>query len=73
MCPLSAYHFIISLEILANKVRNDKNIKGIKNYNKEIKINLLADDITLLLLDVESDKCTINLLKLFPPVLWPEY
>ncbi len=26
-CPLSAYLFITALETLANKIRNDKNIK----------------------------------------------
>ncbi len=64
-CPMSAYLFIISLEILANKVRNDKNIKGTKFDNKEIKIILLADYITLLLHDLKSVKCSISLLKLF--------
>ncbi len=44
-CPLSAYLFIITLEILANKIRNDTNIKGIQTDNKEIKISLLEDDI----------------------------
>ncbi len=60
-----AYLFIISLEILENKVRNNKNIKGIQIDNKEIKISLLADDITLLLHDLKPVKCSINLLKLF--------
>ncbi len=64
-CPMSAYLFIISLEILASKVRSDKDIKAIKIDNKEIKISLLADDITLLLHDLNSLKCSINLLKLF--------
>ncbi len=50
-CPLSAYIFIIALETLANKIRNDTNIKGIKIDNKEIKITLLADNITLIFLD----------------------
>ncbi len=40
-CPPSAYLFIIALETLANKIRNDTNIKGIKIDNKEIKISLL--------------------------------
>ncbi len=62
---MSAYLFIMSLEILANKVRNDKNMKGIKIDNKEIKISLLADDISLLLHDLELVKSSINLLKLF--------
>ncbi len=45
-CRLSAYLFILALETLAMKIRSDKNIKGIKVDNKEIKISLLADDIT---------------------------
>ncbi len=64
-CPLSAYLFITALEILANKIRNDKSIKGIKINRKEIKICLLADDITLILNDLDSVKNTIDLLKMF--------
>ncbi len=37
-CSLSAYLFIITLEALVNKIRNDKSIKGIKIDKKEIKI-----------------------------------
>ncbi len=55
-CPLSAYPFIIALETLANKIRNDTNIKGIKMDNKEIKISLLADVIMLILLNPNSVK-----------------
>ncbi len=55
-CPLSAYLFITTLEILANKIWNDMNIKGIQIENKEIKISLLADNITLILLDLDSVK-----------------
>ncbi len=53
---LSAYLFILAFERLATKIRSDKNIKGIKFDNKEIKINLLADDITMLLHDLDSVK-----------------
>ncbi len=59
-CPLSANLFITTLEILANKIRNYTNIKGIKIDNKEIKISLLADDITLILLDLDSVKKFFN-------------
>ncbi len=55
-CPLSAYLFITALETLAIKIRNDKNIKGIKIYTKEIKISLLADGITLILSELDSVK-----------------
>ncbi len=64
-CPLSAYLSIIALETLANKIRNDSNIKGIKIDNNEIKISLLADDITLILLDQNSVKHSLEVLKVF--------
>ncbi len=64
-CPLSAYLFITTLETLANKIRNDSNIKGIKIDNKEIKISLLADDITLILLNLDSVKNSLIILKKF--------
>ncbi len=64
-CPLSAYLFITALETLANKIRNVKSIKGIKIDGKEIKICLLADDITLILNDLDSVKNTIDLHKMF--------
>ncbi len=55
-CPLSAYLFITTLETLANKIRNDSNIKGIQIDNKEIIISLVADDIAYILLDLDSVK-----------------
>ncbi len=63
--PLSAYVFITALETLTNKIRNDKNIKGIKINKREIKICLLADDIILIHFDLDSVKNTINLPKCF--------
>ncbi len=51
-----AYLIITTLEILINKIRNDTNIKGIKINKKEIKISLLADDITLIVIDLDSVK-----------------
>ncbi len=64
-CPLSAYLFITTLERLANKIWNDSNIKGIQIDNKEIKISLLADDITLILLNLDSVKNSLTVLKIF--------
>ncbi len=55
-CPLSAYLFILAIKVLANKIRNDPDIKGIKIDNKEIKISLLADNIILILKDLFSLK-----------------
>ncbi len=64
-CPLSAYLFILSIEVLANKIRNNNEIKGIIIDNREIKISLLADDMTLFLQDLKSVENTIKTLKLF--------
>ncbi len=63
--PLSAYLFIIALETLACKVRNDQTIKGIQIDNKEIKISLLADDITMVLADLISVKNSLTVLNIF--------
>ncbi len=64
-CPLSAYLFIRVIEILAIKIRNDPSIKGIKIGNNEIKISLLADDMTLLLQDLTSVNNILNTLAYF--------
>ncbi len=64
-CPLWAYLFNNALETLACKVRNDDTIKGIKIDNKEIKISLLTDDITIILADLTSVKNTLTVLNRF--------
>ncbi len=63
-CPLSEYLFIRALETLANKIRNDKNLKGIKIDKKELKIRLLAD-ITLLIADLIFVKHSMEILKCY--------
>ncbi len=62
---ISAYLFINTLETLANTIRNNSNIKGINIDNKEIKISLLADDITLNFLNLDSVKNSLTVLKIF--------
>ncbi len=64
-CPLSAYLFILTIEILANKIRYEKNINGIKIDNKIIKLSMLADDLTLILQDLKSVENALQLLKNF--------
>ena len=46
-CPLSSYLFILSAELLANKIRQDSNAKGIKIFGNEIKLSQFADDAIL--------------------------
>ena len=67
---LSALLFIIGLESLACKIRQNKDVKGIKlplhNYPKnEAKISLYADDITIFVNDEREVKQTVNILNSF--------
>ena len=48
-CPLSPYLFILSVEILADAIRQKKEIRGITLNGKEIKLSQYADDTTLIL------------------------
>ena len=59
--PLSAYLFIIVLEILCVRVRSSKDIRGIKVDKEEIRLSLFADDLTGFLKDNLS---LVNFLKL---------
>ena len=58
-CPLSPYLFVICIEsVLVTSIRNDSSLRGISiidtDVNKEIKVSLYADDITLLLAGNET-------------------
>ena len=46
-CPLSGLLFVIGIEVLANAIRNESTIKGIKVGEKEIKVSLYADDTSV--------------------------
>ena len=50
-CPISALLFILIVETLAIKIRQEKSFRGIKINNVEIKLCQLADDTTLFLKD----------------------
>ena len=52
--PLSPYLFIIALETLAIKIRNDDSIKGVCIGGETTRLSLFADDITCFLHDKES-------------------
>ena len=48
-CPLSPYLFILCVEVLAEAVRKNNEIKGITVNGREIKNSQYADDTTLIL------------------------
>jgi hypothetical protein len=47
--PISPYLFVLCAEILACKIREDVDIKGINIANTEFKVSQFADDTSLLL------------------------
>ena len=63
--PLSAYIFILCLEILFIQIRNDSSIKGFKFNNIEITLTAFADDTTFLVKDVQSLRRILKLSKTF--------
>ena len=67
-CPLSPYLFILSVEILACKIRQDKEIEGIRIFKKEIKISQFADDTSLLCSSCKSVQRAIEVLNDFGDV-----
>ena len=60
--PISAYLFILVIEIFFQMVRNDPSVEGLNILNLEYKLTSYADDSTFFLKNKTS---VINLLKLF--------
>ena len=48
-CPLSPYIFLLCVEILAERIRMNQDVKGISINGNEIKISQCADDTTFIL------------------------
>ena len=65
--PLSAYIFILCLEIFFIQVRSDISIRGFKYNDVEIKLTAFADDTTFLVRDIQSLRRMLNLAKYFQP------
>ena len=68
-CPLSALAFVISVEILACRIRKDKNIKGFQikldGKTHSLKISQLADDTTLFLTSKKEVTQALNVIEIF--------
>jgi hypothetical protein len=68
-CPLSALLFVISVEIMALRLRENKNINGIKVKIDDkahiIKISQLADDTTLFVSSKTDIALAMNEIEIF--------
>ena len=65
-CPLSPLLFILSVELLASKIRLEPNCRGVSLPNhQEAKISQFADDTTLILSDTESLTCSLQIVQQF--------
>ena len=53
-CPLSPYLFILTAELMSNKIRQSIDFKGISLFKKEIKVSQFADDTNLFCADLSS-------------------
>ena len=64
-CPLSPFLFVLVVELLACKIRQDKEIRGVKLFQKELKISQFADNTTLLISNRNSVRRALNVLENF--------
>ena len=64
-CPFSPYLFILSVEILAISIRQNKDISGLVFDGTETKISQLADDTTCVVRDEKSLKELLKVFELF--------
>jgi len=75
-CPLSALLFLLAVEILAEKIRQNKQIKGVmyggdKDDKVELKLLQYADDTSLFFREKSSLKYILEELELFEKVAGP--
>ena len=67
-CPLSSLLFVITVETMAIKIRQEESLKGIKlsvHHKYQFKISQLADDTTLFLKSKEDVTKALNIIEIF--------
>ena len=51
-CPLSPFLFVLTAELMSNKIRQSDTVKGVSLCGNEIKISQFADDTNLICADI---------------------
>ena len=64
-CPISAYIFILIVEIRAHAIRNDHGIKGIEIDGKVYKVSQYADDTCLFIENEQALKTALSIFQMF--------
>ena len=68
-CPLSGLLFIIVAEVLALKIKQNKEIKGVqiqgRNENKDIRVVQYADDTTIMVNSIKSARKVMQVVETF--------
>ena len=64
-CCLSPFLFILVIELFASAIRKEEKIKGVNIDSKEIKLTMLADDVTCFLKDPQSLFYVLDFLERF--------
>ena len=68
-CPASSIIFVIAVEILASRLRQNKSFKGFQikldNKTHTLKLSQLADDTTLFLNSKQEVSLTLNIIEIF--------
>ena len=63
--PISAYLFVLALEVFFILLKSNKNVKGIKIFNHEFLYTAYADDTTFFLKSLDSAKEVLKMLEIF--------
>ena len=61
-CPLSPFLFVLSAELMANKIHHSNNDKGVLLFGNEIKLSQFADDTNLICSDLQSVEKALQIL-----------
>ena len=61
-CPLSPFLFVLSAELMANKVRQSHLVKGVFLFGNEIKLSQFADDTNLVCSDLLAVENALKIL-----------
>ncbi len=64
-CPLSPYLFILSAEVMANKIRQELHFKGIEILGNELKLSQYADDTNLFCADLAFIEKALEIFDIF--------